>query len=258
MSNYYSSLRPFQDTFRKGLPILTYHHVGPRPRGARLRGLYVSPELFNRQMGELRDAGFSSGSLDALARGEEPPPPRVVVTFDDGFRDVFLHALPGLADSGLRAIQFLVAERIGGTNEWQQQAGDVREPLMNEAQVHAWLAGGHEIGSHTLTHPWLTRIPVAQAREEISSSRKALEDRFGVAVRHFCYPYGDVNEVIRELVGEAGYATACTTRTGINPAGCDPLMLQRFTARYPSRKLKAMWQRLVQRFGSKSQLWTIS
>lgn len=248
MSNYYSSLPPFLDTFLIGLPILTYHHVGPRTRGARLKGLYVRPELFNRQMRELRDAGFSPGSLDELARGGKPPPRSVVVTFDDGFRDVFLHALPGLADSGLRAIQFLVAERIGGTNEWQQQAGDVREPLMNEAQVRAWLAAGHEIGSHTLTHPWLTRIPAAQAREEISSSRKVLEDRFGVAVRHFCYPYGDVNEAIRELVGETGYATACTTRTGMNRSGCDPLMLQRFTARYPSRNLKAMWQRLVQRW----------
>ncbi len=47
---------------------------------------------------------------------------------------------------------------------------------------------GHQIGAHTRTHPVLTEIPAARAREEIAASKKALEDRFGFAVKHFCYP----------------------------------------------------------------------
>jgi len=247
VTGYYSSLKPFLRTFLQGRPILTYHHVGPRKRGARLKGLYLSPSLFAAQVRELRDAGFLPGSLDEL-RGEGGlSSRRVWMTFDDGFRDVFLHALPVLAQSGFGSIQFLVAGRIGGTNEWQQQAGDVPEPLMDEAEVRAWLAAGQEIGSHTLTHPWLTRISDYQAREEINSSKKALEDRFGKEVRHFCYPYGDVNERIRDLVGEAGYSTACTTRAGVNLPDGDRLMLKRFTARYPSRNLKNLWKQLVGR-----------
>jgi peptidoglycan/xylan/chitin deacetylase (PgdA/CDA1 family) len=239
LPHYYSSLAPFEDLFLTGLPVLTYHHVGPRRRGARLKGLYVSPQLFARQLAELRAARFQSADLAAA------PPVRnesrqIVLTFDDGFRDVFEHALPVMTRHGFRAIVFLVSGCIGGTNEWQQRAGDIAEPMMDEAQVRDWLSAGQRIGSHTVTHPWLTHLSPEAAREEIASSRKALQDRFGVAVEHFCYPYGDCNERVRDLVAEAGYDTACTTKTGINLGDQSPLEFKRFTARYPSRNLKAI------------------
>jgi len=111
---------------------------------------------------------------------------------------------------------------------------------MDEAQIQAWIAAGQTIGSHTVTHPWLSRLSPEAAREEIVASRKSLEDRFGIAVEHFCYPYGDWNERVRDLVSGAGFRTACTTKTGVNLAGQSPLELMRFTARYPSRNLKAI------------------
>ncbi len=63
---------------------------------------------------------------------------------------------------------------------------------MDERQIRDWLAAGHEIGAHTLTHPALAELPPERARAEIFDSRKLLEDRFGVPVRHFCYPYGEL------------------------------------------------------------------
>jgi peptidoglycan/xylan/chitin deacetylase (PgdA/CDA1 family) len=95
-----------------------------------------------------------------------------------------------------------------------------------------------------LTHPWLTQLPVAQATEEISASKRKLEDLFGRPVEHFCYPYGDWNPAVRDLVAAAGYRTACTTEAGINTAETDVLGLKRLTARYRSRSLKAFWSRL--------------
>ncbi len=80
------------------------------------------------------------------------------------------------------------------------------------------------IGTHTCTHPHLTRIPLAEAREEIRSSRLRLEDLFG--------------DPVRDLVQEAGFLTTCTTETGGNRVGMDPLKLRRFTARYASRHWK--------------------
>jgi peptidoglycan/xylan/chitin deacetylase (PgdA/CDA1 family) len=133
---------------------------------------------------------------------------------------------------------------MGGQNNWEQAEGEAPAPLMDAAQVREWLARGHEIGSHTLTHPWLTRLPPAQAREEIAASKKKLEDCFGRAVEHFCYPYGDWNASVREWVAEAGYRTACTTEPGINTTETDRLGLRRITARYPTRNLKAIWARL--------------
>ena len=167
----------------------------------------------------------------------------VLITFDDGFRDVFENALPVMQQHRFCGIQFLVSDLIGKTNEWQQRAGDVIEPLMEEAQVRGWLATGNEIGSHTRTHPWLTRLSAAEAREEIAASKKALQDRFGVAVEHFCYPYGDWSEGVRDLVIEAGYKTACTTKSGVNTSADSAFALKRFTARYPSRNLRALWLR---------------
>lgn len=243
--NYYSSLGPFRETFNTGVPILTYHKLGPRPARVRLKGLYVSAGLFNRQLTELRQAGYASAAPSVAASAETPPGRHVVLTFDDGFENVPRHGLTPLAGHGFHAIQFLLSDRIGQMNDWEQAEGEAPERLMDEAQVREWLAAGHWIGSHTRTHPWLTRLSPEAAREEIVSSKRALEDRFDVAVEHFCYPYGDWNERVRDLVAEAGYATACTTDAGINRAGDDPHSLRRFTARYPTRSLKAIWRRLV-------------
>jgi peptidoglycan/xylan/chitin deacetylase (PgdA/CDA1 family) len=234
--HYYSSLAPFRAAFAAGLPILTYHKLGPRPRRVRLKGLYLSTARFDRQLAELRTAGFSSTMPDSVCSGA----PAVVITFDDGFQNVLEHGLPILARHGFRAIQFLLSDLLGSTNTWEQEQGEAPERLMDEAQVRDWLAAGHLIGSHTCTHPWLTRLPLPRAREEIHTSKQRLEDRFGVAIEHFCYPYGDWNGPVRELVAAAGYRTACTVEPGVNTPDTPRLALKRFTARYPSRNLRTL------------------
>ena len=238
--NYYSSLPPFRELFRTGTPVLTYHKVGPRPARVRLKGLYVSPQLFRRQLAELAAAGFAAPAYAEVVPVSRAADARVGITFDDGFHNVFEHALAPLAEHRFRAMQFLVADLLGKTNEWEQREGEAREPLMDAAQVREWLVAGHAIGSHTLTHPRLNQIPLAAAREEITASRKKLEDQFGVPVTHFCYPYGDWNPAVRDAVAAAGYKSACTTRFGVNTAETSPFELLRVTARYPSRNWKAV------------------
>ncbi len=242
LPEYFSTLAPFRETFRGGRPILTYHCVGPRPRHARLKGMYLPTRWFRRQLNELRAAGFGSAWLDEVP-GPAGGPAAVVLTFDDGCRNVRVHALPMLEEFGFRAVVFLVADLLGQTTEWQARAGGVAEPLMDEAEIRDWLAAGHRIGSHTCTHPWLTRLPPAAAREEITASRRKLEDRFGVLVRDFCYPYGDFDARVRDLVAEAGYQTAVTTLPGMNDPETPRLELRRWTARHPSRRLRHLWQR---------------
>lgn len=240
----YTSLKPFRDLFATGLPCLTYHKIGSPPPGARIKGLYMAGRLFTRQMAELADAGFSTPPYGQLpANGNEGK--TVALTFDDGFVSAFQSALEPLGRHGFRGMQFLVADRIGQFNEWDVQLGDVREPLMDTVQVKEWLAAGHEIGAHSLTHPFLTRVSVREAREEIFSSRKKLEDQFGMAVRHFSYPYGDLNDAVRDLVGEAGYLTACSTQFGVNTQATPALELKRITARHQSISIKAIKARLA-------------
>jgi peptidoglycan/xylan/chitin deacetylase (PgdA/CDA1 family) len=243
VSEYYHSLAPFLELFQTGLPVLMYHKLGPRPRGVRMKGLYVAEKLFARQLAELRDAGFVTPPLDRAFPVTNNSPRSILLTFDDGFVNALRYGLPLLRESGFRAVQFLVADRLGQINEWDRDRGEVMEPLMDEAQVRDWLAAGHEIGSHTCTHPFLTRLSRDQAREEIIASRKKLEDRFGRPVEHFCYPYGDCNDAVREFVTEAGYKTAFTTEPGVNTPAESLLGLKRYLARYPSRSLKALWSR---------------
>ena len=239
----FTSLKPFIGLFSAGMPWLMYHKLGPRPRAVRLKGLYVSRPLFERQLSELRAAGFAT-PVCGPPLGEGNPGRRIAITFDDGFANVFQHGLEPLARHGFRAMIFLVAELIGSSNEWEMLEGEARQSLMNDTQIKEWLAAGHEIGSHTLTHPFLTRLSLEKAREEIAASKKKLEDRFGRPVRHFCYPYGDWNPAVRDLVIAAGYETACTTELGVNTQATPPFELKRIQARYQSVSFKALMQRL--------------
>jgi peptidoglycan/xylan/chitin deacetylase (PgdA/CDA1 family) len=235
---YYSSLAPFHELFEQGNPVLTYHKLGPRPRRVRLKGLYMRTGLFRQQLEELKAAGFTSGSLTDCAGPLRSR--RIVVTFDDGYVNVLRHAAAPLAATGFRAIQFLPANLLGRCNEWDVALGEASEAIMDAAQVREWLAAGHQIGSHALDHPYLTRIPLATAREQIFSSKRKLEDLFGVVVEHFCYPYGDWNSAVRDCVAAAGYLTACTTDTGVNLPSDSPFALKRFTARYPTRNWRSI------------------
>ena len=233
----YTELAPYRQQFKEGVPMLMYHHVRRAPWRTALPMMYVPPALFSRQMEELKAAGFESAP--PAAEDQKGSRPRFHLSFDDGFRNVLANAAPVLERTGFRGIQYLVPKQIGKTNAWDMGA-NCQEPLMDRKEIRDWLAAGQWIGAHTMTHPRLTRIPVAQAREEIQASRKALEDMFGVEVKHFAYPYGDWNEQVANLVGEAGFATACTTVFGINTAGTPPFQLARLTSRYANRG----WDRL--------------
>ena len=242
---YFTSLKPFAGLFATGMPWLMYHKLGPRPRGVRLKGLFVSGPLFVLQLSELQRAGFNTPAYGHPPAQERNAGRKLALTFDDGFASVFEHGLEPLARHGFRTMQFLVADLIGRCNEWELQEGEARQPLMDETQIKEWLAAGHEIGSHTLTHPSLTRLSLEQAKEEISASKKKLEDRFGRPVRHFCYPYGDWNPAVRDMVMAAGYETACTTEFGVNTSAASPFELKRILVRYQSISFKALKERLT-------------
>jgi peptidoglycan/xylan/chitin deacetylase (PgdA/CDA1 family) len=216
--------------FSGGPGILMYHKVARAPLATNLPALYVDPGSFRRQMRELAASGLPCLAFGEVAGAAERRAPGFCLTFDDGFHNVFAHALPVLAQYRLRAIQFIVAGRIGGADTWDHAIGEPPQKLMNDEEIRAWLGAGQEIGAHTMSHPRLTSLPPATARAEIFESKKALEDRFGLPIRHFCYPYGDCNEQVRDWVGEAGYEAAVTIEPGVNGPGVDPLRMHRFMA----------------------------
>lgn len=84
------------------------------------------------------------------------------------------------------------------------------------------LAKEFEVGSHTINHPMLTRIPLWQAEIEIKESKSQLEDMLGVKVESFCYPRGYANDEIRKIVRE-NYKTARNTLVGELKSPEDPV-----------------------------------
>ncbi len=71
-----------------------------------------------------------------------------------------------------------------------------------------------EIGSHTLSHPDLTKVSLSEAKKEIGSSKTYLEDLLGHPVFMFCYPYGRYNDRLKEIVKEHGFIGARTCEPG--------------------------------------------
>ncbi|HEV8541228.1 MAG TPA: polysaccharide deacetylase family protein [Verrucomicrobiae bacterium] len=243
---YYSTFAPFREWFGHGTPVLMYHKLGPRPPGTRIKGLYAGTKLFRKQLREFTEAGFATVSLSGARQVRQTN--SVVITFDDGYENVLRHGSHLLKQHGFSATQFIVADLIGRTNEWDQRNGEAVEKLMDIEQIRDWLGQGNEIGAHSSTHSFLTRIPLPAAREEITGSKRKLEDTFGIPIRHFCYPYGDYNPAVRDLVQQAGYETACSDEFGINTPQSDPFALKRLTVRHPSRSLRVLKRKLVSFF----------
>ena len=98
---------------------------------------------------------------------------------------------------------------------------------MSVAEMRRWNEAGMEIGAHTRTHPRLTRCTDAELQDEVDGCKADLEDRLGSAVTQFCYPYGDVDDRVVDVVRKAGYVAATTTHRGRAVAGADLWRLPR-------------------------------
>lgn len=206
------------------------HKVAACPAGTLVPGHYVSPSRFARQMRLLKRLGFTTVGLDDLFFGELPKRP-VVVTFDDGYRNFHQHALPVLKELGFQSTVFLVANLIGGQNEWDVRQGDVPEALMTLAEIREAREQGTQFGSHTLDHADLNAVSEAEAWRQIAESKEVLETQTGAPVFTFCYPYGRKSAQTEEFVRRAGYRCACSTIGGLNTPETDRFALRRVNVR---------------------------
>jgi peptidoglycan/xylan/chitin deacetylase (PgdA/CDA1 family) len=131
----------------------------------------------------------------------------VALTFDDGYYDVLEHALPTLQALKFPATFFIVTGAVGGTDAWNRVTPMPEERIVGWDDVGRLAAAGMTIGSHSVTHTALTR-------EEVVESKRVLEERLGVPVRHFAYPRGEFTPEAPGWVMEAGYAGGWATKSG--------------------------------------------
>ena len=164
--------------------------------------------------------------------GSVPRDPLVAITFDDGFRNVYEYGLPVLQRYGFTATIFLVTDYCGQTNSWPSQPLYVeRGPLLRWAEVREMSKAGIAFGSHTRTHPDLRMLTSGDAEEELSASKKMIEDAIGCPVNVLAYPYGAYDETVKSLA-QAHFSLACSTRLGFVRAGSDLFALERLDMYY--------------------------
>lgn len=195
--------------------ILAYHRVNPEVRD----GLSVSPSMLESQIEWLQARGWKNVVLeDVTTSGElDAPDKSFAVTLDDGYQDNYFHAVPSLEKLGVRATVYLVSDMIDKEEPfpWVRPYGGAYDELdlhMTSHQIRdAMDRGTFVYGSHTLSHPFLTTLTVEEARNQITTSKRDLEQLLETEVTSFCYPAGDFTEPIVDLVGEAGYTTAVVT-----------------------------------------------
>lgn len=209
-----------------------YHQIGvPAPKGSPYRSLIVHPSDFRRQMTWLRRFGYRGLSMRDLmpyVKGERRG--KVVgITFDDGYRNVYQHALPVLHEQDFTATNYFVARQIDGGNVWDYEKGIAHSDLMSADEMRSWAAASMEVGSHTLDHPYLPKLSPELADYQIKQSKRELEEVVGAEVTAFCYPYGGETPALRAMVQNAGYLNATTTQGGLANSSDDIYGLPRVT-----------------------------
>lgn len=173
----------------------------------------------------------------------------LAITFDDGFRSGFVNAAPLLAEHGFRACFFLVTELVSAPPERVERICRERLHLERPLEPLSWddverlLELGHEVGSHTRTHPELVALSHEVLEEELRGSRDELERRLGRAPAHFAAPYGDrarFSPAVSAAARAAGYETCSTAQRGRNLPSADLYALRRdnASAAWPVRHVR--------------------
>jgi peptidoglycan/xylan/chitin deacetylase (PgdA/CDA1 family) len=219
---------------RPALPILMYHSISDdlEPDVSPYYKTSTSPARFALQVRWLAGEGFRAVGLDEgleLAGREKLGEEKVVVmTFDDGFRDFYDSAFPVLKAHGYAATVFLPTAFIGQS----RQSFKGRECLTWE-EVRELRGEGIRFGSHTVNHPVLYETPWGQIKEQLSVSKKKLEQELGETITSFAYPYAfpqqdrPFTDAFGKLLQGEGYRHCLTTMIGRVRAGDDTFSLKR-------------------------------
>jgi peptidoglycan/xylan/chitin deacetylase (PgdA/CDA1 family) len=225
--------------------VLMYHNIGMPPKTAKKRGLYVTPRMFGFQMWYLKAAGFRVVPLvdfTDFISGDKDEGRLAALTFDDGYEDFYDNAYPVLRKYNYPSTLFVVSDLAGKENSWDRDRREVRKGLLDWKKLAELNRSGVHMGAHTRTHASLARISGDRLREEIAGSKKVIEDKLGCPVESFCYPYGDYNGETVEVVREAGFVTAVTTKRGYVRKGDNPFEMNRISIKFGTHPLSFLYK----------------
>jgi peptidoglycan/xylan/chitin deacetylase (PgdA/CDA1 family) len=233
----------FGDRADDAFGILMYHRVAERTGGISTPTANVTPLRFREQLQGLLQRGFLAWSLQkilqTLEAGGSVPANVFAVTFDDGYENNLVHALPILEDLQIPATiyiatAFLDSDRPFPFDNWDG-CGEVGIPDVSwrplstmqcrELADHPLI----ELGAHTHTHGAFLDSASA-LKEDLAVNLAILRDQFGVERPTFAYPYGAICPEMVEAIRQLDVAAALTTRAERIRSGADRYTWGRFTA----------------------------
>jgi len=212
---------PFLGPF-PGPRVLIYHQIGTDLG----REMEISTEVFRRQLDWMTAQGEIVDLPTAIERrGEQDAHRLFVLTFDDGFEDVYLNAFPLLADRGLPFTLYLTTEPIETGSPLDPRYPAAR-PLTWE-QVNDMIASDLvTLGAHTHAHLDLRHLSPEAIAEELDTSNRLITERTRQPPRHFTYPWGWWSPAADSLVRER-YESATVGGGGPILSTTDPYRIPR-------------------------------
>jgi peptidoglycan/xylan/chitin deacetylase (PgdA/CDA1 family) len=184
----------------KGIPIVMYHSIGYE-KGNTAR---VTKENFKEQMKYLRDNGYVTLTLNdayGFFIDNKPVPEKsIVLTFDDGYVDNYVEALPILKEFQLKATIFVITSLVDKVPDY-----------MSSKQLKEMQDNGMDIESHTANHEHLKELTYEKQVVTLQSSKDFLEKILNKEVQHLAYPFGEYSKETLKAVSQVGYKLAVTT-----------------------------------------------
>ncbi|MEI8230421.1 MAG: polysaccharide deacetylase family protein [Candidatus Peregrinibacteria bacterium] len=207
------------------LPILTYHFLEVvKEKKDKLRiSMAITPTIFEKSLQDLADKHYQTIFLRGIPamfrRTMNPASPVIALTFDDGYEDFYTDAFPLLKKYSAHATLFMISSYI-------DRPGFLSLKELKEIND----SGLVEIGAHTVHHKNLTRISLKKAEAEIAGSKTEIEQKLGIHVDTFAYPYGKWNPKLATIVEKAGFTAAVTTERGFLQSPNTMMSLRRISA----------------------------
>lgn len=185
------------------VPVLMYHHIQPNSEAENKgqKALSIDVDAFDRQMDYLVSSGYTTISAkqlaDALINKTSLPQKSIVITIDDGYRDVYQYVYPILQKYRVVANLMIPSGLMGGTDylSWGELQEMTRSGLVF-------------VGNHTWSHYSITRGPLDKIKFEIATGKQQLQDYTGQNVETFTYPYGEFNDNAILVLKNEGFVAA--------------------------------------------------
>tara|TARA_Y100000389_G_C17403316_1_gene486627 strand:- start:307 stop:1017 length:711 start_codon:yes stop_codon:yes gene_type:complete len=175
------------------IPVLVYHSINNDKSK-----LSLNVYSFDKQIAFLKKRGFQTTSFNKINKDKKK---QIIITFDDGYKDLLHLGLPILKKYNFEATCFLVSNLIGKKNSWDSLRDDFKpKELLNIDDINEWINNGMYIGSHSHNHNDLTKLKKLDLINDLDFSKKLLEDKFGQVIENFCYPFGKVNKFVYDVV----------------------------------------------------------